>query len=69
MQENGEEQKTGVDAPGAPPPPPQPPVKAPDVLPAIASGGMVLFPGLMVPLASADTAVVQAVVADRKSVV
>jgi ATP-dependent Lon protease len=62
MQENGEEQKAGVDALGAPPPPPQPPVKAPDVLPAIASGGLVLFPGLMVPLASADTAVVQAVV-------
>ncbi|MCJ7831176.1 MAG: endopeptidase La [Dehalococcoidia bacterium] len=61
MQENGEEQRAGVDAPGAPPPP-QPPVKAPDVLPAIASGGMVLFPGLMVPLGSADTAVVQAVV-------
>ena len=61
MQENGEEQRAGVDAPGAPPPP-QPPVKAPDVLPAIASGGLVLFPGLMVPLASADTAVVQAVV-------
>jgi len=61
MQENGDEQRAGVDAPGAPPPP-QPPVKAPDVLPAIASGGLVLFPGLMVPLASADTAVVQAVV-------
>jgi ATP-dependent Lon protease len=57
MQENGEELRAGEDAPGAPPP-----VKAPDVLPAIASGGLVLFPGLMVPLASADAAVVQAVV-------
>ncbi len=61
MQENGEGQGAGEGAPGAPPPP-QPPVKAPDLLPAIASGGIVLFPGLMVPLASADAAVVQAVV-------
>jgi ATP-dependent Lon protease len=35
--------------------------KIPDVLPALASGGVVLFPGLMVPLASADEATVQAV--------
>ena len=35
--------------------------KIPDVLPALASGGIVLFPGLMVPLASAEEAVVQAV--------
>ena len=61
MQENGEEQKAGVDAPVASPMPPSP-VNAPDVLPAIVSGGLVLFPGLMVPLASADIAVVQAVV-------
>ena len=61
MQENGEGQGAGEGAPGAPPPP-QPPVKAPGLLPAIASGGIVLFPGLMLPLASADAAVVQAVV-------
>ena len=35
--------------------------KVPDVLPALASGGIVLFPGLMVPLASADEGIVQAV--------
>ena len=33
----------------------------PDVLPALASGGVVLFPGLMVPLSSSDEAIVQAV--------
>ena len=37
-------------------------LKVPEVLPALASGGIVLFPGLMVPLASADEVVVQAVV-------
>ncbi len=36
--------------------------KVPDVLPALASRAVVLFPGLMVPLASADEAIVQAVV-------
>jgi len=35
--------------------------KMPDVLPALASGGVVLFPGLMVPLSSSDEAIVQAV--------
>ncbi len=35
--------------------------KIPDLLPALASGGMVLFPALMVPLASSDEAVVGAV--------
>ncbi len=35
--------------------------KMPDVLPAFASGGIVLFPGLMVPLSSSDEAIVQAV--------
>jgi len=35
--------------------------RIPEVLPALASGGVVLFPGLLVPLASADEATVQAV--------
>jgi hypothetical protein len=35
--------------------------KMPDVLPALASGAVVLFPGLMVPLSSSDEAIVQAV--------
>ncbi|HUS82433.1 MAG TPA: endopeptidase La [Dehalococcoidia bacterium] len=41
--------------------------KVPDVLPALASGGIVLFPGLMVPLASADEGIVQAVTAAAAS--
>jgi ATP-dependent Lon protease len=36
--------------------------KVPEVLPALASGAVVLFPGLMMPLASADEAIVQAVI-------
>ena len=46
--------------------PPQPEredaFKIPEVLPALASGAVVLFPGLMVPLASSDEAIVQAVI-------
>jgi ATP-dependent Lon protease len=34
----------------------------PNVLPGLASGAVVLFPGLMVPLASSDEAIVQAVI-------
>ncbi len=40
---------------------PEEAIKMPDVLPALASGGVVLFPGLMVPLSSSDEPVVQAV--------
>ncbi len=40
---------------------PEEQVQVPEVLPALASGGAVLFPGLMVPLASQDQAVVGAI--------
>jgi len=36
-------------------------IRVPEVLPALASGGVVLFPGLMVPLASHEQAVVGAI--------
>jgi len=58
MQDKGEDRKTEEGALATA----QMPVKAPEVLPAIASGAMVLFPGLMLPLASAEAAIVQAIV-------
>jgi ATP-dependent Lon protease len=57
VQENQKEQQQEGAAPGAS----QQPPKLPEVLPAIASDGMVVFPGLMVPLATPDPAVVQAI--------
>jgi ATP-dependent Lon protease len=47
---------------GGEPQGPEEAFKVPEVLPALASRAVVLFPGLMVPLASADEAIVQAVV-------
>jgi ATP-dependent Lon protease len=51
-------QQSGESTPQAP----EDAFKIPDTLPALASGAVVLFPGLMVPLASGDEAIVQAVI-------
>jgi ATP-dependent Lon protease len=57
VQKNQDEQQKEAPAPeGA-----GGPSKLPEVMPAIASDGMVLFPGLMLPLATPDAAIVQAI--------
>ncbi|MDI6857840.1 MAG: endopeptidase La [Dehalococcoidia bacterium] len=57
MQENQDEKQQEESAPGTS----QQTPRFPEVLPAIASDGMVLFPGLMLPLATPDPAIVQAI--------
>ena len=57
MQDNQDEKQQRAPAPGTSEQTP----RIPEVLPAIASDGMVLFPGLMLPLATPDPAIVQAI--------
>jgi ATP-dependent Lon protease len=52
---------SGQQQDGGEPQQPEELFKIPEVLPGLASGAIVLFPGLMVPLASSDEPVVQAV--------
>jgi len=57
MDDNSEQQSGEAPQQG-----PEDAFKIPETLPALASGAVILFPGLMVPLASADEAIVQAVI-------
>ena len=61
---NDSQGKAAPAAPSTPAPEAEKPeehIQVPEVLPALASGGVVLFPGLMVPLASQEQAVVGAI--------
>jgi ATP-dependent Lon protease len=61
---NDSQSEAAPDSPASPTPEVEKPeehIQVPDILPALATGGMVLFPGLMVPLASPEESFVGAI--------